>query len=367
MYSFLFFISFFRISIISNSLYVSFFVSISAILLLLRSKTNRKYFIESVGLKILFLFVFLFAWTLALDLLTGTLFLSFSGAFSVRIFSLLLLSVLPAFYINSLYIRGDEKKARDLIFIAFLIQTMFWIVTYISPGIKINLYGLMGASASSNLRDYNIGTRGFGLSNEVNFTTPFLMIFLTLYLLRGFWFKIIFIVTQVFNSNTAILGLIAGFSLSRLSFFVKLLLPIITVFFIAPVIIPFIPRLESELNSGGLRTILTLINKHLFFVGDDFVDYFLGGFIYLFNNLNELHSDIGWVIIFNLGGVVLTFMFLLFLIFIACRAFYTPSSIFVWLCVAFALNSKGLILGPNAFMFTSFFFIFHNYFKRNNI
>lgn len=364
--SFLFFISFYRISLFYSSLYLSLIIGLLVILLLLSNKNSRDEFVTAIGSKIFFIFLSIFLWVLSIDVYTGTLFVSVNAAFSIRLLSLLLLSIFPAFFINKYIIKGCEKKMLSIIFISFSIQTLFWLLSFNFPSVKIFLYNLMGASNSVNLREHNMGARGFGLSNEINYTTPFMMAYISIVYFKNALIKILFTVTQLFNSNMVMVAILMAFIRSNMSFLMKIVTALFSAVIMITVLINFIPRLSDELSSGGLRTIKILLENHFYFVGNQSYEFLLGASRYLFHGQDTLHSDIGWVVLLNLGGVVLLMLFSLFILFLGNRVADSLFHIIIWVGIAFVLNFKGVLLGPNSFMFMSFLFVFFNFYKKIN-
>ncbi|NMT95774.1 hypothetical protein HKB31_18605 [Vibrio alginolyticus] len=360
----IFFISFYRITIVSSSFYLSLFFSLSAIAALLINSEIRNQFKTAIGYKLLFSSIAMFLWVFCIDIFSGIIVISPNAAFSVRIISLFLLSVFPAFFINCFFIKGDERKFIYVISGGFLIQTIFWFLTFVYPDVKVMLYSFIGSPNSVNLRDYNIGSRGFGLSNEINFTTPFMMVFIVMTYYRNLLFKGIILVTQLFNSNLVLLALLIGLVNGKTSFLNKVIILTLSVLSLFFVLAAYVPRLGAELDGLGMQTIGALLGDHVFFLGDFLSDYIFGPFRYVFHGQDIYRSDIGWVIMANIGGGVLLFLFLIFITILIVRVSTSLFSVVILLSIVVILNTKGLLLGPNAFMFTMFFILFHNYYSR---
>lgn len=362
----LFFISFFRISLIYNSAYLSIFISLLSLIVLVLSKNTRFEFFDALGTKVVSLFVMLFIWVLLIDLYTGTIINAPNAAFAIRLVSLFLLSICPAFFINKFFIKGDDEKFLIIIGSAFIVQTLFWLLTYLFPPIKISLYNIMGASGSVNLREYNLEARGFGLSNEINFTTPFMMAYLAIVYFRSYVFKSVIFLTQIFNSNLVVIALSIGLANSKISFIKKALIVVLSIPVLFYILGAYVPRLSAELDGFGMQTLDTLLGDHFFFLGDSLVDYIFGCFRYVFHDQDLYRSDIGWIIMINQGGVVLLLLFCILSTLLAFKVSDRITSFIVMISMMSLLNFKGFILGPNALMFSMFFIIYHNYYALKN-
>ena len=64
----------------------------------------------------------------------------------------------PAYYICSRIIGQDKSKLEKIVFISFLIQLGFYIITYISPSTKILIYSLLAQVRQALQVDTNIQT-----------------------------------------------------------------------------------------------------------------------------------------------------------------------------------------------------------------
>lgn len=82
---------------------------------------------------------------------------------------------------------------------------------YFSDGTKHTLYSIFGMGDSVNLLDQNDRVRGFGLSTEINYMSPFLMIFFMFFILQNKYFLLLLTcLTQMINSNMAVLAIVTA-------------------------------------------------------------------------------------------------------------------------------------------------------------
>jgi hypothetical protein len=358
--SFIFFCVFFRISLLHSNLYLSLIVSFVVMPLFFYKKV-RVSFVRSLSLSVILCFIFLCVWSFAIDLLTGNIFTSISTSFFFRLISMLLLSIIPAFAISEFYLKGNDVKLVTILKYAFLLQTIFWFLSYFSPEVKTLLYSLMGASGSTNLNESNMGSRGFGLSNEINYTTPFIMVFIALSFFKNILYSAIISITQLFNSNMVLFSILLSFIKGKINIIIKLMLIIIAIFLVITVAVEYLPRLKSEINSGGLRTVTALWEKHVFFLGSNSFDWLFGNFRYIYHKQDTYSSDIGWIILLNYGGLIFISGFVFLLLNLCFKCAIDKLSFVLWFLVALLLNTKGVLLGPNAFIFFTFLTLFHKY------
>lgn len=367
-----FFITFFRLSFINANLYLAIIPAFLGILLLFSKinklnslRINKKYF------SVFSLFVILFLYTAVLDGLQ--LGLTLSSSFFFRILSIILFSFFPAYYICSRIIGEDKSKLEKIVFISFLIQLGFYIITYISPSTKILIYSLLGASESSNLEDWNLTVRGFGLSGEINFMTPSLMVLISFLMFRGkTLFKLVTFILQVLNSNMTVIFGALGILFDRGKLYLKIismaLLYLVYQVIGKSLIEEYFPRFYAEyIESGGERTANGLLSNHVFLAGD--INFFniLFGFQKNVSSTiesNTKFSDIGWIIIFNYGGIILTILVALLIVSISFATFKNRALIFLWIIVGILLNTKGLIIGLNGYFFITFTFMLTRYFDN---
>jgi hypothetical protein len=256
----------------------------------------------------------------------------------------------------------------DVIVIAFWIQSLFWLITFLEPGTKFLISNFMGLGEESvNLKGHNLDVRGFGISNEMNFTTPFVTVLVCFLLVKKNVISFVSTLTQLINSNFVLIALLIGSLLSRMSLFRKLL-SVLGVSSLFLLIYQFgseyYPRFFSEFAHGESRTFNSLINQHIFFLNNGFWGHLFGEGIYVFQGGFIFSSDIGWVHIYNYGGICFTVLCILFLIFLSFKAFGYRLLSFAWLGSGLLLNTKGLLFSPNSFLFVTFIFIFLNYGRK---
>ncbi|MEH6671651.1 hypothetical protein [Halopseudomonas sp.] len=297
--------------------------------------------------------------TLSIDLITGALFTNFTNSFFVRTIGIIFISIFPAYLLCSLVLRWDYKKVLDVASIAFWIQLGFWILTFLYPGLKFSIVAFMGGGADSvNLRDHNLEVRGFGVSTEMNYTTPFMTVLVCLLFLKSKSLGLMSTLTQLVNSNLVLVAAAIGLWFSKISWLKKILLLLLAAVFLFVFGEVVFPRFFQEFESGDARTVTALYSEHLFLINDGFLSHVFGEFEYVFQGGAGISSDIGWVHIYSYGGVVFTVMFLLFLLALCLAAFGRSYLGLVWFLAGLVLNAKGLLYGPNSYYFMTFIFIF---------
>lgn len=357
---FFFFITFYRLSLFYPSFYLACIPAFFGMLLFFNSLRTRIIFSKK-SIKIFALFILLFLYCGVLDYFQNNI--SLEASFSFRILLICILSFFPAYFLQVLFVRDDVSNLNKIIKYAFILQTLIFIIMFINPSLKIFLYTIFGLKDSVNLSGQNLLTRGFGLSSEINFMSPFLMVYISfLVLKRDLLLKIIIFLTQLINSNMVLiaggLGLLFGganASLKLLSFF----LVIILYYIVGEVVIQeYLPRFYDEyLEGGGGRTVSALLSEHMFAVQKIDLFSFLFGFQENVSSSVVTHgrfSDIGWVIMFNYGGVFLIFLFLLILFVLSASIFKNKIYIMLWFLIGVLFNTKGMIIGMNGFFFLSF-------------
>lgn len=368
--SVVFFIVFFRIPIFFTGISFSLVIGFLSLLLLVNN-SFRNLFINSLGLYLFFIFFNIFMFSLVIDLITGSLIHNLKNTFALRAFMIIIMSALPALVIIWFFVKENEGKLIKIVYIAFSIQLMFWLFTFFVTGGKDFIYSLMAMSNSVNIiHDWNYFSRGFGYTVEINYTSPFVMV-LTIFTLLGVSFlSLATLVTQIFNSNNVVVALLMAM-LARISknnfiinffnigFFV-ITISVLLLFYSDS--LP--PRLQAEINSGGMRTIGILIKDHFIFLNTGFFEYLFGTGNYLFQSGYEVSVDSGWVILINYGGLFFAGLIFIFLLLLCFRAFDSKFIALVWLGAGLWLNFKGLLFSPNAYMFILFLFLFQRFYKR---
>jgi hypothetical protein len=297
-----------------------------------------------------------------IDIMTGSLFSNFENTFGVRGISMVVISAFPAYFLVSYALKWNYQSALDIIAVAFWIQFVFWALTFLDPNIKYLINSFMGGGNNAvNLRAHNFEVRGFGISGEITYTSPFMTVLTCLLLVHRKALSTASIFTQVINSNLAIIAVIWGLIFSRVSALYKILLGFLSfgcVYFIGDL---FFPRLMAEFKSGNSRTVNILVDKHLVIINDGYFGHLFGGFVYTFQGASQVTSDIGWIHLYNYGGVFFVLLFILFLLSLSVSAFGYKFFSLVWFGAGLVLNTKGLLFSPNSFYFVTFVFAFLNY------
>ena len=247
-----FFLSFYRISVFYYFAYISIFINFSYLLFLFSSISKASKFIYCAKWENI-LILFLFFYSLVVDILYGADFDSMS--LSLRIFFMVFVSIFSAFFIVEEYIKNDVKK-------------LIWIL-------KFSFF--IGASDSVNLWPQNIESRGFGLYNEKNLTSPSVSVFISLILI-GLNSPIVLLnaVTQLVNSNLVAVAAILGFVGAKIKVINKIILAIASLVLVFYFGVKYIPRFSDEIESGGLRTVQILIENHLNFHNNGFLEWLFG-------------------------------------------------------------------------------------------
>ena len=123
-------------------------------------------------------------------------------------------------------------------------------------------------------------------------------------------------------------------------------------------------RLQDELNSGGARTVLALLEDHFYFTNLGVFEFIFGAGNYMFIPGSVRLIDSGWVNLVNYGGFFYAIIFLFFLALLAFKAFYSRVYFSIWFLAGVWLNFKGLLLSPNAFFFILFIFLMNKFYKK---
>jgi hypothetical protein len=362
---FVFFISFYRIPLFNPNYYISLVFGLFVFFSILQRLPEKiNLFVSFSGNTIAIILAVFFFYFLAIDLAGSLKFDNASNSFFIRLISFFFLSVFPAYFIYNNCKVDSKKKIIDVIFLSFLLQLFIWVVTYVDPSLKTAIYSLMGNKDSVNLYDYNMGSRGFGMSKEINYTTPYLMVLISLILVKNNYLSLVTLPTQIINSNMAIIASFIGLFFSNLKFSYKLIIVFLSIIFITYFGEEVFSRLYSELDAGGYRTIDALFGRHFFALNTGIFEHMFGAGIYVFQNGAERSSDMGWVIMYNYGGA---FFVILFLIYLAVSSFLISGKSFfslAWFASGVLLNTKGLLFGPNAYVFMTVLLSFFSYNKK---
>jgi hypothetical protein len=278
---------------------------------------------------------------------------------------LFVLSYIPAYYLVNKYLSRNEQLLEKIIVASLIIQIIIFFVMFFSPEIKTTLYTLFGMADSVNLWEQNAAVRGFGLSGEINFMTPFLMVYMAFFLIKRRYFLIAAIcLTQIVNSNMAVLAAVIGVCCARFNISIKVATALIIFILVYSLGTVFFPRFYDEFVSGdGTRTLDILWEKHVFTVGA--IDWFSTIFGFQQNISSSIpdlsvSSDMGWVILFNYGGLLFIVLYLLLISSLSIAAFGVTYVAAIWLMVGIIFNTKGLVLGSNGYFFISFIYILLN-------
>ncbi|EFN9472264.1 hypothetical protein D3K05_23715, partial [Escherichia coli] len=126
----------------------------------------------------------------------------------------------------------------------------------------------------------------------------------------------------------------------------------------------FFPRFYDEFVSGdGTRTLDILLQQHVFVVGNlDFFNIIFGLQQNISSSIPDIKqsSDMGWVILFNYGGLTFITLFLFLIFTISIATFGMTYQAIIWMLIGIIFNTKGLVLGSNGYFFLSFIYMFLN-------
>lgn len=366
---FIFFITFYRLSLFFPSFYLAIFPSILGFLLFLSS--DFKFKINKKNFSLFFSFFLLFIYCGILDFFQYGIVLE--SSFFFRMVIMILLSFFPAYFLNKVYILYRDNKFDEVVKIAFLLQTVFFIIMFLSPSLKFFIYSLFGMGDSVNLSDHNISTRGFGLSAEINFMSPSLMVFMAFLIFRkNLFFKFLIFITQVINSNMALVAGMLGMLIDKSNRVLKATVIIsfcfLYYFFGLGFVREYMPRFYEEyVIGGGNRTVNALLSEHFFFIHKFDVFSLFFGFQENISSsvLGEGGSDMGWIIMMNYGGASLIFLFLCFLFFLSTRLFDNKFYAIIWFCLGIIFNTKGMIIGMNGYFFLSFLILLSQRYNKS--
>lgn len=359
-----FFVVFFRLSIVYPYLYLSIIPALAGGILLCSSiflsdcRTRMRLNREQVYLGFIFLSLTIFS--SILDLFNQDL--SLYSSFLFRFLLLFSFSILPAYFLAS-KLKDGRVDLTKIVSIAFWVQIVIFFVMYFSSDAKQILYSIFGLGDSVNLNEQNMRARGFGLSAEINFMTPSLMIVISFLLLdKSKYLRVFCALTQIVNSNMAVVAFLISIVFSNVKFLTKIIVGILLSLCVVLAGHIIFPRFFDEfISGGGLRTINYLLDKHLFAVGSVNIINFLFGFqVNISSTIPDLRvfSDMGWTIMFNYGGFVFVFLFFVFLALLSICAFGKSKIALVWFLIGVIFNTKGFLLGMNGYMFISFIYVF---------
>lgn len=362
----IFFLVFFRVSFIHPSLYLAIPFGCLGLCLLLRASTRRAV-VQAPGYFLGYFFILLGLFFLVVDICGQNGLGNFTNLFAVRWISIVVLSVLPALLLSEIYFKGNFKLFSELFALVLWIQLLIWFVTYLSTDAKIAVYEIMGQGGSVNLLEYNIKSRGFGMSNEINFTGPFVTVMLCFFYIISSrkMISLLTIFTQLVNSNMVVVSFALSYFFSNIMLVRKIVLLLALAVVVVTLGEQVFARLYAEIASGGVRTLEALIEDHVFIANKGWFEHFFGTGIYVFQGGHESRSDIGWVIMYNYGGVFFCVCFIIFLFFSSFSAFGGGARAICWFIAGLMLNAKGLLFGPNSYFFATALIAFIRHYNCN--
>lgn len=363
----LFFVIFFRLSLFYPNLYLGFIPALIGLVYFFRkfltSIHNRTLFIRRRDAFLFSVLSIIFIFCIFFDIFQTNK--SFQSLFTVRMIMLFMLSFIPAYYLVNKFLLTNEKLLEKIIVASLILQVVIFFIMFFSPEVKRDLYSLFGMADSVNLWEQNAAVRGFGLSGEINFMTPFLMVYLAFFLIKRRYFLIAAIcLTQIVNSNMAVLAAVIGVCCARFNISIKVATVLIMCILIYSLGTVFFPRFYDEFVSGdGTRTLDILWEKHVFTVAP--LNWFTMIFGFQENISSSIpdlktSSDMGWVILFNYGGILFIILYMILISALSIAAFGISYQAAIWFIVGVIFNTKGLVLGSNGYFFISFIYILLN-------
>lgn len=277
---------------------------------------------------------------------------------SIRFAAALGLSVLPAYFLSNLA-GGDQRFLKRVLLLVLVIQSTFFIFMFAYPESKPVIYNFFAMGDSVNLYEWNMFSRGFGVSSEINFLAPLATVFIGVLVLSSLKSRLAILAMQVLNTNFALFGallLVSGAKVTRVMAFVTISLLVLILFYksVAGYLELVAPRLYAEAASGFSRTASALISDHLHILTDGTLEalFGTGAIIASVDNIFHLRSDSGWIILYNYGGIAMLALFMFFTItlILPFKDMMKPLKLPLFL-VLFLANTKGFLLGPNAMIF----------------
>lgn len=353
----LLFFCLYRVAIGHSAVLLNLPVGGVGILLILYTPVGRILWMDAGWRRVLLCAGALFIYSVATDWYAVGSGLTARNSLSIRMATLAVMSFCSALAIVHLMLKGKVSRLKRALLVCISIQLLFFVILYSAPDLKFLVYALFGMQDSPNLFDWNLYTRGFGVGAELNFTAPIVTAIIVLLLFRNWPFKAVVVLSQVANTTLAIFSLVF---LAR--HLVSFILAIGAVFLsylylpeFAALAQEILPRFSTELLSGFAITATELLHRHLIYEGRTIIDLLFGTGVNLLPEPGKEHSsDIGWVIMMNYGGLISVLLMMAFVVsVIAVTPFNMLTKTLLFGC-ALILNTKGLVLGPNAF----FFFLF---------
>lgn len=352
-YGILFFFVLYRLSILSSGISLNLILGLIFLLTSFLRKKEYKFNIGTVLL--LFISLILLTHSLFTDIFLFNDISGINSFFSIRIFSIFIMSFSSALFFKSFFINNTE----DLIFLfrfSVCLQLFFFFLLFFFPNLKPIFYGLFGAGDSVNLTDQNINSRGFGIGSEINYTGPVITVIIAFISFKAIILNFVLFLSQIANANTTLITLLFFFNKKHLKYFIFFFTIILFVFLNFSINFESIfPRFDRELQSGFTSTILYLISDHFIVLNNSIVEFLFGVPILIMPGSNSFYSsDSGWIIMLNYGGFIFISIFIIGLI-VTISKLSTSFGFKVFMFViGLLLNFKGLVLGPNAYFFLLF-------------
>lgn len=365
-FSLILFICLYRVAFLNPNFLPVILFGIFGILYFFREYEFDKKYIEKKFSRLFFIFSVMIFYCVCLDLRflgRGDIY-TINNLFTVRLVSLIIMSYFAAYFFNYIAKKNNGINLKLGLTIAIFIQLLFFVVLFLQPNLKPQIYDIFGMENSPNLLGNNFEERGFGIGSELNFTAPITTIIISIFIMNKNYIKFSIFVMQAANSTLSVISALILIKTKKSLFASIIISPIIYWLFLVNYyeqgIALYLPRLAREIDSGFTLTLNILINDHFLYFSENFWQFVFGNGINLLpmQGVNLVSSDIGWIILINYGGIFIICLYLIFIfeiLRISPFAFYAKISMFF---IILALNTKGLFLGPNALLFFIFLSIF---------
>jgi hypothetical protein len=322
---------------------------------LVTNRALRERVFTRLGPAFFILLVFLSAYALAADAMTGAL--GLIGARS-QFFTTqrLVISLLGAIFIVAVLCRWQPGRFRLLFMLALGMQMIIGIAMLAAPEFKTFMYQSVSGytGAEKMFEDYFFRTRIFGWSEELFFLAPVVMAFGALLFIPRLdpWralFLLAVVVLALLNARLAILGVLfgvlVGFRGHLLAPSLLLLAGLGAVAYIGG---PAVELVLADFEGGRSRTLDILMEGHIHFLLRG-VEWLAGGYRYLHAGPNPpAFSDIGLVITLNYGGAIYLLAWLALVWCLVRRAFHSNWDRVMAYGLFLLVSIKGLAFSGNA-------------------
>lgn len=304
---------------------------------------------------------FVLIWSLTIDLVSGELVQRHVRSMFLTSLRFFLYILIAYWLVYSIFRTVDGL--RNAFVTAVVIQLVFMSAMLVSPVFKhFVIFRLSGLSERSKLASEIIdNVRGFGWSQELLYTAPAACFLVAMFLTIGASTPrfALFIGTMIFAGVNARVTLIFLLGYMRE---LRFLLNIITVSIFGILIIAVLVYSDDivyklsdywqwwsyTLGPDGLRPLQRLKAGH-FELPESGVQFFIGNGEYLFGDGGARTSDIGYLIVWNFGGLVFLIAWLCIFFTLAFSAAGSSRDAIIIVIAFLVLGVKGLVFSGNGF------------------